>query len=531
LELIIIWIICGIAGAVIGANKNAGCAGFTLGFLLGPIGLLIAIFMKGDRLPCPACREYISTSATKCPKCGSDISRGKSVGSSTEKTSLPDNDTKKCPACAELIKLEAIKCRYCGTDFDPAIVSQQCKQLLAKDIRKCDVCPRCGSKNMYYDFGGSFCCRECQIILPSSQAAAELMATNTKLVNGQSSFHDMPESDVSTDINPQCPAANKMPATKRKQMVIYAGIAAVFIVLLIGFIFFTGKAPAPSTDDSPKGIASFTPLMEAASLGKLPEVSALLDKGADVNAQNADGYTALMVAALQGHADVVLLLIDKGADVNIKNGYGVTALWAVAGMGHPNVVRVLLDKGADVNTKNRNGVTALAMAAIKGHADEVSVFLSKGADVNTTDINGVTALMAAAALDHADVVRILLGKGADVNIKNNMGETALNYAMKEGHANIVSLINNALEHKIGSQKNYAKEKDVNIRDWRQERARQITTPQIKTHLSDGITAYNNKRYKYCITAMDKVLELDETNLVAADYKLKCLIGSESDPSD
>ena len=42
----ILWLLCGIIGAAITSNKGRGsCSGFALGFLLGPIGLIIALVL------------------------------------------------------------------------------------------------------------------------------------------------------------------------------------------------------------------------------------------------------------------------------------------------------------------------------------------------------------------------------------------------------------------------------------------------------------------------------------------------------
>jgi len=76
-------------GGIILSNKGrSGCGGFALGFLLGPIGLLIALVMSTDH------REM-------------------------EKRSLQAGELRKCPTCAELVRIEASKCRFCGSDLPP----------------------------------------------------------------------------------------------------------------------------------------------------------------------------------------------------------------------------------------------------------------------------------------------------------------------------------------------------------------------------------------------------------------------------
>lgn len=84
--LLLLWIICAFLGGFV-AEMRGGSAwgGFFLGLLLGPIGVIIAIFL------------------------GSESGRAERAWVSGRK--------KKCPKCAEIVANEALVCRYCGFDF------------------------------------------------------------------------------------------------------------------------------------------------------------------------------------------------------------------------------------------------------------------------------------------------------------------------------------------------------------------------------------------------------------------------------
>lgn len=87
MEFIIFWIICGVVAAAIAANKGGnGGLGFLVGALLGPLGIIIALFMGSE--------------AGKVER------------------QVADGHMKKCPRCAEAVLPDAKVCKHCGHEFE-----------------------------------------------------------------------------------------------------------------------------------------------------------------------------------------------------------------------------------------------------------------------------------------------------------------------------------------------------------------------------------------------------------------------------
>jgi len=102
-----------------------------------------------------------------------------------------------------------------------------------------------------------------------------------------------------------------------------------------------------------------TPLITTAALGRPEAAKLLIEAGASIDYQNADGSTALHTAAAFGKTDVAKILIGAGANLNLKNNEGSTALHAAAFLCRTDIVEALMAKGADKTIKNKFGQTAL----------------------------------------------------------------------------------------------------------------------------------------------------------------------------
>ena len=132
------------------------------------------------------------------------------------------------------------------------------------------------------------------------------------------------------------------------------------LVLLIASISALAQTPAPSQSLNDQ-------MWEAVRKGDAAAVTALLDKGADVNAKFRYGSTALFKAAERGHTEVVKVLLARGADVKVRDTfYQATALtWALQN-DHFETVRAIVEKDREsVDEVLLTGIRSNEMALVR----------------------------------------------------------------------------------------------------------------------------------------------------------------------
>ncbi|MBW3637165.1 MAG: ankyrin repeat domain-containing protein [Armatimonadetes bacterium] len=100
--------------------------------------------------------------------------------------------------------------------------------------------------------------------------------------------------------------------------------------------------------------------LETALYGSNSELVTLLDK-ADVKKADDNGNTPLFAAVRRGNAEYVRKVLDKGAEINAQNANGDTVLH-LAAQNPGSLLKVLLDAGARTEVKNQRGDLPLHIA-------------------------------------------------------------------------------------------------------------------------------------------------------------------------
>jgi ankyrin repeat protein len=230
------------------------------------------------------------------------------------------------------------------------------------------------------------------------------------------------------------------------------------------------------------------PMTEAIINGHLDIAKVLLDYGADPNLANIDGLTPLYATIdmrwrhntwypqptveeeKTSYLDLMTALLDRGADVNARilrklwfrkfrygddwvEPNGATAFWRAAQANDVDAMRRLASRGGDPNIPTTFGVTPLMVAAgigfeyqgtnIKPDSRLASVrYLvdELHADVNARDAKHYTTLHGAAYVGDNDTIRYLVAKGADVKAraKGRLGGTQGAEDVAEGTGDTVA---------------------------------------------------------------------------------------------
>ena len=217
-------------------------------------------------------------------------------------------------------------------------------------------------------------------------------------------------------------------------------------------------------------------------------IAVLLEHGADINHQNAEGNTPLMKTILHCDFDAQILaticeLLQMGADIALCNKDGKNArqiaeetlqttesynqysyykdkililreirdilrdaqylknikLLGAARKGNVEQMTHLIADGAQIDSVSCLGTT-LSNAIISKNNDAIAFLIKQGANVNIEDHERGTPLLEAITTGNLTVSKWLIEAGAKVNCKDSDGATPLLEAAAGGYPDIVQLL-------------------------------------------------------------------------------------------
>lgn len=195
-------------------------------------------------------------------------------------------------------------------------------------------------------------------------------------------------------------------------------------------------------------LAAGAALIEAAAAGRVDEVARLIQTGAPLDAQDAQGRSALLRAVAGDHVSVAKILLEAGASPNTQAANRDTP-WLLAGaLGRAEIIAAMLPRKPDLSIRNRYGGNALIPACERAHVEAVKLLLTSGIDLDHINDLGWTCLLEIVILGdggprHQQVARLVLDAGADPSIADRDGVTPLAHARQRGQQAIARLIEQA----------------------------------------------------------------------------------------
>ncbi|XP_053436092.1 ankyrin repeat and SOCS box protein 9 isoform X1 [Nycticebus coucang] len=178
-----------------------------------------------------------------------------------------------------------------------------------------------------------------------------------------------------------------------------------------------GACPATRLFSNPlmgDAVSDWSPVHEAAVLGRPLSLRNLINQGWPVNLVTADRVSPLHEACLGGHLSCANILLRHGADVNGVTADWHTPLFNACISGSRDCVSVLLQHGANPHPEN-DLASPIHEAAKRGHVECIESLITYGTNIDYNISHLGTPLYVACEKLQIACVRKLLESGANVN--------------------------------------------------------------------------------------------------------------------
>jgi ankyrin repeat protein len=181
-------------------------------------------------------------------------------------------------------------------------------------------------------------------------------------------------------------------------------------------------------------------LMIAASKGYSSEIIRLIKKGADINAETAEGATPLIFAVMNNRPLAVITLLAYKPQLDKVTGNDETALLIAVKSGYLELAEALIREGANINNPDKFGATALHHASLSGYLELVDMLIYYDADLNPQTEQGTTPLLASIWAGFTDVSDLLIQSGAGIEVSDNDGYTPFLLASYYGDTLVMEIL-------------------------------------------------------------------------------------------
>jgi ankyrin repeat protein/WD40 repeat protein len=175
----------------------------------------------------------------------------------------------------------------------------------------------------------------------------------------------------------------------------------------------------------------WTPLMYAATYGRLDVMEYLLSKKADINmAGGTQKYTPALLAFSGADEKTCRRILKAGGDPFAKDTSGATIVLYAAGSSFPEVLQLALRKNKKaLNTPRSDGYCPLHIAAWYGKTENFKILLAAGANVAALTSRAENILHMACYSTSVEILKeAFAALPGGINQQNQWGNTPLNHA-------------------------------------------------------------------------------------------------------
>ena len=269
----------------------------------------------------------------------------------------------------------------------------------------------------------------------------------------------------------------------------------------------------------------------------------VLQHNPDVDGLDDEGMTPLHWAIDKDHIDAVRLLLQHAKDRRAKGKLstctaveqwtsdGLLPLHLASSSGKHAIISLMWEMGEipDLNVRSREKCigTSLHLAVWNGHIGVVEALIDLGAEIDCLDIEKRTPLHMAADCGFDDIARFLVSKGARVECETKYGFTPWMCAALEGHAETKDFLVKCADEVRLRRKGTEHETSERTRTYdglsESESKLETEAPNLEAPIieSDKSETESQRLSKFMVTAV-------QTNNTAI---CKALVDCGSDPND